>query len=34
MNRIDTVLTVILDTLTDANQQRADGGVGESTVRA
>ena len=32
MNHIDSVLTVILDTLTDANKQRANGGVGESTV--
>ena len=32
MDRIDSVLTVILDTLTDANKQRADGGVGESTA--
>ena len=32
MDRIDSVLTVILDTLTDANKQRADCRVGESTA--
>jgi len=34
MNRVDIVLRVILDTLIDVNQQRADGGVSESTIRA
>jgi very-short-patch-repair endonuclease len=32
MHRIDSVLTVILDTLTDVNKQRADSGGGESTA--
>ena len=32
MNRIDSVLTLILDTVNDANKQCADGEVGESTA--
>lgn len=33
MNRIDSVLTVVLDLINNEDKQGADGGVGRSTVR-